>query len=139
MGATIYTMIEANSDFRLTQAAPTDAVRWRGENTIACTCYHCPDECSRVKSVRRAPVSSSCHVDAAVSSRVDVRLLASLGISRCIFLVGDGDHRLLNEKRPETPRAASPRRTNRRERDESKDHPNDHVFRIYCDACYSRA
>jgi hypothetical protein len=70
---------------------------------------------------------------------VDARLLAGVGISRCIFLVGAGDHRVPNEKGPETPRAAGPRRTNRREGDKSKDHPIDHVFRIYCDACYPRA
>jgi hypothetical protein len=59
-----------------------------------------PGKHSGFKGVRRTLVSSSCHGGAAVCSGVDARLLAGVGISRCVFLVGAGDHRLPNEKDP---------------------------------------
>jgi hypothetical protein len=62
-----------------------------------------------------------------------------LGVSRFIFRAGAGDHRVPYEKRPQTFGAAGVCGTYRREGAEPKDHTIHQFYRVYRDACRSRA
>src|SRR5712671_4137613 len=96
------------------------------------------DEESEYKGARRTPVALPRYGGAAVSSSMDPKLLAGMGISCRFFRIVPGDHPIPDEKRSEAPGAPDEGRTGCREGEEPEDYNVVGVCRFCGPDCFPR-